>query len=264
MNSALKAMPKTGDLEKGCKVSCLRGPGTAIPLALCVLDPLRQAFPEAIVAAVPPVSGSGVARIAVFAVFGADDAVLQFWESWIVSVAVAIVVSVAVAAVLRSFEFGAAFAAVASANHVIVADDAAHQASDDKALSFDSLVPACHDAVGVGSLGCPRSFAFPNNDSCASGSNSSEDFGRESAHSPTGARTSHGLGSIASNLGLNRNRSSGPTCNKPSPGHNTESDTNGLPKSATTNHSRKRDPHLCQAQRTHHLYPEALSPLEMP
>jgi len=160
-----------------------------------------------------------------------------------------------VSAVLVSFadlaESG--FAALVSA-----ADLADPQISGDIALAFDALVPLSVVAVGVDSPERPRFFAFPNIDYYASSPSPVEVVGAESGHSPTGVRTNYGLGRILSNLGLHHNKSLEHCYNKPNPGHNIVSNTNDLPRDATTNHSRKICLHLYQEQSTHRPYQASL------
>jgi len=79
-----------------------------------------------------------------------------------------------------------------------------------------------------------------------------------------GDHANRGFYSILSNLGLHQNRNLGHCHNKPNPGYNIVIDTNGLPIAATTNHSRKRGPHLYLDQRRHRLYQVSLPLPEVP
>ena len=156
---------------------------------------------------------------------------------------------------LEVSEPGVVFVAV-----VFVADVAEPQASVDIAVAFVVLVPVSVVVVEVDSSGRPKFLAFPNVDHSASSSSSVEVVGEESVHGPTGARTNYDLCSILSNLGLYQNKNLAHCYNNPSPGYNNVSDTNDLPKNATTNHSRKRGLHQCQVQRRH-TSQVSLSPL---
>ena len=153
---------------------------------------------------------------------------------------------------------------VAAEPEASVADVAEPQASVDIAVAFVVLVPVSVVVVEVDSSGRPKFLAFPNVDHYASSSSSVEVVGKESVHSPTGARTNYGLCSILSNLGLHQNRNLEHCYNNPSPGYNNVSDTNDLPIDATTNHSRKTCLHLYQEQRKHRSYQASLSHPEVP
>ncbi|MGE5299569.1 MAG: hypothetical protein ACM3MB_01225 [Acidobacteriota bacterium] len=153
----------------------------------------------------------------------------------------------------------AVFAAPAS-----VADDAEPQASVDIAVAFDALVPVSVVAVGGDSLARPSIPAFPSVDHYATSSSSGEVVSRESVHSSTGARTSHDLCSIFSTPGLHQNKKLERCYSKPTPCHNNESGTNGLPRSATTNRSRKTGLYLYLEQRTHRANQATLSHPEVP
>jgi hypothetical protein len=113
--------------------------------------------------------------------------------------------------------------------------------------------------VEVDSSGRPKSLAVPNVDHYASSASSVAVVGKESVRSSTHARTKYGLGSILSTRGLHQNRNWEQCYSTPSPGHNTVSDTTGLPTDATTNHSRRTGLKLYQEQRKHHWY-QALRP----
>ena len=134
---------------------------------------------------------------------------------------------------------------------VSVAHVAEPQASVDTAVAFHVSVPVFVVVVEVYSSGRPKFLAFPNVDPFANCPSSVEVVGEESVHSSTDARTNYDLCSILSNLGLHQNKNLEHCYNNPSPGYNNVSDTNDLPKSATTNHSRNRSLHQCQGQRRH-------------
>jgi hypothetical protein len=125
-----------------------------------------------------------------------------------------------------------------------VADVAEPQASVCIALVFDILVPVSVFAVEVYSSRRPRFRAFPNSDYYASSSSSFEVVREESVHSATGVRTNYGLYSVPSSPDPHHNKNVGHNYNKPNPGRNKVSDTNDLPKDATTSHSRKICLHL--------------------
>ena len=153
---------------------------------------------------------------------------------------------VVLAAELEVSEPGVVFVAVVSVAHV-----AEPQASVDIAVAFHVSVPASVVVVEVCSSGHPKFLAFPNVDPFAKCSSSVEVVGEESVHGSTDARTNYDLCSILSNLGLHQNKNLEHCYNNPSPGYNNVSDTNDLPKNATTNHSRNRSLHQCQGQRRH-------------
>ena len=134
---------------------------------------------------------------------------------------------------------------------VSLADVAEPLASVDIAVAFVVLVLVSEVVVEVDSSGHPKFLSFPNVDHFASSSSSVEVVGEESVHSPTGARTNCGLCSILSNPGPHQNKNLEHCYNNPSPGYNNVSDTNDLPMDATTNHCRKRCPHLSQGQHRH-------------
>jgi len=134
---------------------------------------------------------------------------------------------------------------------VSVAHVAEPQASVDTAVAFHVSVPVFVVVVEVYSSGRPKFLAFPNVDPFANCPSSVEVVGEESVHSSTDGRTNYDLCSILSNLGLHQNKNLEHCYNNPSPGYNNVSDTNDLPKSATTNHSRNRSLHQCQGQRRH-------------
>ena len=134
---------------------------------------------------------------------------------------------------------------------VFVADVAEPQASVDIAVAFVVLVPVSVVVVEACSSGHPKFLAFPNVDPFAKCSSSVEVVDQESVHSSIGAHANYDLCSILSNLGLHQNKNLEHCYNNPSPGYNNVNDTNGLPKNATTNHSRNRSLHQCQEQRRH-------------
>ena len=153
---------------------------------------------------------------------------------------------------------------VVSVALVSVADVVEPQASVHIAVAFAALIPVSVVAVVVDSPGCPRFFAFPNSGYYSSSSSSVEVVDEESVHSPTGARTNYGFCSVLSNQGLHQNKNVEHCHNNPTPAYNNVSDTNGLPINATTSHSRKTCPHLCQEQRRHRSYQASLLLQEVP
>jgi hypothetical protein len=144
-------------------------------------------------------------------------------------------------------------------SEVSVVDVAEPQASVDTAVAFVVLVLVSVAVVAVDSPGRPRFPAFPNVDHYARPSSSVEVVGKESVHTPTGARTNYGLYSILSNPGLHQNKNLEHGCSNPSPGYNNVNDTNDLPIAATTNHSRKTCLRLDREQRKHYSYQASLS-----
>jgi hypothetical protein len=124
------------------------------------------------------------------------------------------------------------------------ADVAEPQASVDIAVAFVVSVPVSVVVVEVDSSGRSTFLAVPNVDLSASSASSVEVVGEESVHSSTGARTNYGLGSILATRGRHQNKNWEHGHNTPSPGYNTVSDTNDLPRDATTTHSRKTSRHL--------------------
>jgi len=168
-------------------------------------------------------------------------------EPEVVSVPAELSPEVVVLAVeLEVSEPGVFFVAVVSVAHV-----AEPQASVDIAVAFHVSVPVSVVVVEVYSSGRPKFLAFPNVDPFANCSSSVEVVDQESVHSSTDARTNYDLCSILSNLGLHQNKNLEHCYNNPNPGYNNVSDTNDLPKNATTNHSRNRSLHQCQGQRRH-------------
>jgi len=74
----------------------------------------------------------------------------------------------------------------------------------------------------------------------------------ESAYSSTGDRSNCDCCNIPSTPDLHDGKNLGHhDYSNPSPDHNNVSGTNGLPKGATTIHSRRKDPHQHQEQRKH-------------
>jgi hypothetical protein len=128
------------------------------------------------------------------------------------------------------------FAAAVSA----AADIAEPQASGNTPVPSAVSVPVSVVVVGADSPGRPTFFAFPNVDRSATAASSGGDVGGESVHSATGSRTSYGLCSILSTLGLRHNRRLEYPHNDPSPCYNSVSDTSHLAMDATTSHSRKK------------------------
>jgi len=125
-------------------------------------------------------------------------------------------------------ELGVVFVAFVS-----LADVVEPLASVDIAVAFVVLVPVSVVVVEVDSSGRPKFLSFPNVDHFASSSSSVEVVGEESVHGP------------------HQNKNLEHCYNNPSPGYNNVSDTNDLPMDATTNHCRKRCPHLSQGQHRH-------------
>ena len=132
-----------------------------------------------------------------------------------------------------------------------VADVAEPQASVDIVLAFDVLVPVSAVVGEVDSSVRPKFPAFPNADHFASSSSSVEVVGEEPAHNPTGARANYGLCSSLSNLGLHQNKNEEHCYNNSSFDHSNVSETNDLPRDATTNHSRKKVLYRCQEKHRH-------------
>jgi hypothetical protein len=155
------------------------------------------------------------------------------------------------------------FVAVASVAVVSLAGVAEPQASVDIHVVFVVLVPVSAALVEVDSSEHPTFVAFPNVDCCATSASSVEVVGDQSVRNATDAHTSYDLCSILSTLGLHHNKNLEHSCNNPSPGYNTVSDTNDLAMDATTNHSRKTNQRLFQEQRIHRAYQVALSQLEV-
>jgi hypothetical protein len=147
---------------------------------------------------------------------------------------------------------------------VSVAGVAGPQVSVDIAVAFVVSVPVSVAVVEADSSGRPMFLAVPNVDHSASSSSSVELVGKESVDSPTGARTNYALCSILSTLGRHQNRTLGHGHNIPNPGHNTVSDTSGLPMDATTNHSRRTSLPLFPERRKHRLYQASRSQPEVP
>jgi hypothetical protein len=147
---------------------------------------------------------------------------------------------------------------------VSVADVSGPRASADIAAAFAVLAPVSVVAVEVDNPGRPKFLAFPNVDHYASSSSFVEVVGWEPFHSSTRVRTNYGLCSILSSLGLHQNRSLEHCYNNPSPGYNNASDTNNLPRDATTSRSRRTSLHLYREQRRHRSYQASLSHPEAP
>ena len=147
------------------------------------------------------------------------------------------------------------FVPFVSAAPVFAADAAAPQVFVCIAPGVAVSVPAAVVAAVVYSSGHPRFFVFPNSDSCPSSSSSAAVVGEESARTPSGVHTNYGLCSTLSNPGPDRNKNVAHSHNKPNPGRNNVSGTSGLPRDATTSHSRKTALPLYQEQRTPRRYP---------
>lgn len=127
----------------------------------------------------------------------------------------------------------------------------APQVSADTAAAFLVLVPVSLVVVEVGSSQHPRFPVFPIFGFFANCSSSVELVGQESVRNPSDVHTNHGLCSILSNPGLHQNRKWEHSYNNANPDYNDVIDTNGLPRNATTSHSRKRDLHQYRDQHTH-------------
>jgi hypothetical protein len=134
---------------------------------------------------------------------------------------------------------------------VLVAVVSEPQASVDIAVAFVVLVLVSGVVGEVDSPGRPKFVVSPNTYSSPSLSSSVEFDGEVFVGSSIGARTNYGLCSTLSNLDPHQNKNREHTYNKPSPGHNNVSDTNGLPMGATTNHSRKKGLPQHQEKRKH-------------
>jgi hypothetical protein len=120
------------------------------------------------------------------------------------------------------------FVAVASVAVVSLAGVAEPQASVDIHVVFVVLVPVSAAVVEVDSSERPTFVAFPNVDCCATSASSVEVVGDQSVRNAKDAHTSYDLCSILSTLGLHHNKNLEHSCNNPSPGYNTVSDTNDL------------------------------------
>ena len=198
--------------------------------------------PEVVSVAGPEVSEPGVALAAVFAaaVFVAEPEVV--------------------------------FVAVYSAEcGVLVAFVAAALAADVAEPRFSANIPAPSGVSAlvsvpvaeVDSPARPRFFAFPSIGYDANSASFVEIVGEESVHNSMGAHANYGCCSILSSPGLHHNKTAEHCYNKPSPGHNTVSDTNGHTMDATTSHSRKRDLYLSPEQRKHCPFQAVLSTREV-
>jgi len=162
-------------------------------------------------------------------------------------------------AVFASADIAAAvFAAAVS----VAADIVEPQASGNTPVPSAVSVPVSVVVVGADSPGRPTFFAFPNVDRRATAASSGEVVGDESVHIATGSRTSCGLCSILSTLGLRHNRRLEYPHNDPSPCYNTVSDTSHLAMDATTSHSRKKRLYRDLEQHKHCPSQAAVSHLE--
>ena len=146
---------------------------------------------------------------------------------------------------------------------VLVADFAEPRFSAGIPVPSGVSVPVSAVVVGVDNPGRPRFFVFPSIDYDANSASFVEIVGEESVHNSMGARTNCGSCSILSSLGLHHNKTAGQCYNKPSPGHNTVSDTNGHTMDATTSHSRKTRSTSIPEQRKHCPFQAGLSPPEV-
>ncbi len=147
---------------------------------------------------------------------------------------------------------------------VPVADVAGPPVSVDIAVAVVVLVPVSGLGVEGDSSGRPTCLAVPNAGHSASSASSVGVVGEESVDSPTGARSTHALGSILSTRDRHQNKILGRGHNMPNPGHNTGSDTTVLPRGATTNHSRRTSLRRYRGRRIPRSYQASRSPLEVP
>lgn len=106
-------------------------------------------------------------------------------------------------------------------------------------------------AFGASNLGHPRYFAFPNVCSVPRCSSFVGLVGEVFAGSSMDVLPNDDLGSHSSNLTVPFHKRMGPFDSRPNLSHSSVSDTNALPTDATTNHGRKRCPHLRQGQHRH-------------
>ena len=207
------------------------------PEVFVLVFAVAELSPEVVVLAAEPEVVSVAAELS-------PGAVVLAVEPEVVSV-------VAEPEVVFGVDFEVSEPGVVSVAVVSVADAAEPQASVDIVVAFAVLVLVSVVVAEVDSPGCSKFFVFPNIYSFPNCSNSVEAFGEESAHSSTDAHTNHDLCSILSNLGLYQNKNLEHCYNNPSPCYNNVSDTNDLPKNATTNHSRNICLHQCQGQHRH-------------
>jgi len=142
---------------------------------------------------------------------------------------------------------------------VLVADVAGPRFSANIPAPSAVSAPVSVSVVEVDSPARPRFFVFPSIGYDANSASFVEIFGEESVHNSMGARANCGSCNILSSPGLHHNKTAEHCYNKPSPCHNTASDTNDHTKDATTSHSRKRDLHLSPEQRRRCPFQAALS-----
>jgi len=207
------------------------------------------ADPAAFSPVVEPAVFSPVAELEVFAlVFAAGELSPEV-------VVLAAEPEVVSAVDLEVSEPGAAFVAPFSIVHV-----SGRQVSVHIHTAFAVSIPVSVLVEGVDIFRRSIFFLFPNIDYSSSLSSFVEDLDKESVDSPTDAHANYDLCRIVSNQSLYHNKNMGYIYNKSNPDHNNVSGTSALPIDATTNHSRKRCLHQCQAQRRH-TSQVSLSPL---
>ena len=221
----------------------------AAPAVAFLAVPVSDAAPAVAFLAVPV--SDAVSAVAFLAVPVSDAAPAVAFLAVLVSDAAPVVAFAVEPGVLSvAAELGVSF---------VVAES---QVSVDIVVVFFALVPFSGVVVEVDSSGRPKYCAFPNVDYYSSSSSFVEVAARESVDSPIGVRTSYGLCSILSNPGQHQNKNLEHFYNNASRGHNNAIDTNGLPRDATTNHSRKI--FLPQYQEQHrHTYQVSLLALEV-
>jgi hypothetical protein len=142
---------------------------------------------------------------------------------------------------------------------VFAADIGELQVSRGIAVPSVVLIPASGVVVGADSFGRPTFVVFPNGDYCTISATAVEVVDEQSVHSTSCVHTNYGLCNILSIPGLHHNKNLGCFCNESSLCRNTASDTNDLPKGATTSHSRKKGLYRDQEQRKHCRYQAVLS-----
>ena len=114
----------------------------------------------------------------------------------------------------------------------------------------------------VSNLGHPKYFVSPNACSVPSCASFVELVGEVFAGSSMDVLATDDPCSHSSTLAVSFHKKMGPFDSRPNLSHSSVSDTSALPTDATTNHGRKRCPHLCQGQ---HRHPSQVSlpPLEV-
>ena len=117
-------------------------------------------------------------------------------------------------------------------------------------------------AFGVSNLGHPRYFASPNACSFASCSSSVGLVGGVFVGSSIDALSNDAPDSHSSNLTVSFHKRMEPFDSGPSLSYSSASDTSVLPTDATTNHCKKKCPHLSQGRRRHKSQ-VSLPPLEV-